>query len=55
MEPKKKKQDASVKMDKDGFPIYIQSLFPSFDAPEWLDAEQEWCVGLTYCTNYGAE
>jgi hypothetical protein len=42
-------------MDKDGFPIYIQSLFPSFDAPEWLDAKQEWCVGLTYCTNYGAE
>jgi hypothetical protein len=36
---KKKKQDGGVKLDKDGFPIYDQSLFPSFDAPEWLDAE----------------
>jgi hypothetical protein len=40
-------------LDKDGFPIYEQSLFSSFEAPEWLDAEQEWCVGPAYCTNYG--
>jgi hypothetical protein len=50
---KKKKHDSGVKLDKDGFPIYNQSLFPSFDAPEWLDAKQEWCVGPSYCTNYG--
>jgi regulator of replication initiation timing len=36
---KKKKQDASAKLDKDGFPIYDPSLFSTFDAPEWLDAE----------------
>jgi hypothetical protein len=40
-------------LDKDGFPIYNQSLFSSFDALEWLDAEQIWCVGPAYCTNYG--
>jgi hypothetical protein len=50
---KKKKQDAGVKLDKDGFPIYDQSLFSSFDALEWLDVEQEWGVGPVYCTNYG--
>jgi hypothetical protein len=38
---KKKKQDAGAKLDKDGFPIYDPSLFSSFDAPEWLDAELE--------------
>jgi hypothetical protein len=52
---KKKKQYAGVKLDKDGLPIYDQSLFPSFDVPEWLDAEQGWCVGSTYCTNYGGQ
>jgi hypothetical protein len=26
---------------------------PMINAPEWLDAEQEWCVGSAYCTNYG--
>jgi hypothetical protein len=36
---KKKKQDASAKLDKDDFPIYDPSLFSTFDAPEWLDAE----------------
>jgi hypothetical protein len=41
---KKKKDDDGVKLDKDGFPIYDQSLFSSFEAPEWLDAEQEWGV-----------
>jgi hypothetical protein len=51
----KKKQDAGVKLDKDGFSIYDQSLFPSFDAPEWLDTEQEWCVRPAYCTNYGGK
>jgi hypothetical protein len=50
---KKKKQDAGAKLDKDGFPIYDPSLFSSFDAPEWLDAEQQWCLGPTFCTNYG--
>jgi hypothetical protein len=46
-EPKKKKQnqkkkkDDGVKLDKDDFPIYDQSLFSSFEALEWLDAEQE--------------
>jgi hypothetical protein len=40
-------------LDNDGFPIYDQSLFSSFEAPEWLDAEQEWGVGAAYCTNYG--
>jgi hypothetical protein len=40
-------------LDNDGFPIYDQSLFSSFEAPEWLDAEQEWGVGPTYYTNYG--
>jgi hypothetical protein len=39
-------------LDKDDFPIYDQSLVSYFDASEWLDAEQEWCVGLPYCTNY---
>jgi hypothetical protein len=38
---KKKKQDDGAKLDKDGFPIYDPSLFSSFDAPEWLDAELE--------------
>jgi hypothetical protein len=58
-EPKKKKKnlrkkkEADVKLDKDGFSIDDQSLFSSFEAPEWLDAEQEWCVGPTSCTNYG--
>jgi hypothetical protein len=50
---KKKKQDAGVKLDKDGFPIYDSSLFSSFDAPEWLDAEQEWGLGPAYYSNYG--
>jgi hypothetical protein len=50
---KKKKKDADVKLDKDGLPIYDQSLFSSFEAPEWLDAEQECHVGSAYCTNYG--
>jgi Ni/Co efflux regulator RcnB len=49
---KKRKKDAGVKLDKDDFLTYDQSLFSSFDAPEWLDDEQEWCVGSTYCTNY---
>jgi hypothetical protein len=40
---------------KDGFPIYDQSLFSSFDAAKRLDAEQEWCVGPAYYTNYGDE
>jgi hypothetical protein len=58
-EPKKKKQnqkkkkDYDVKLDKESFLIYDQSLFSSFEAPEWLDAEQEWGVGAAYCTNYG--
>jgi hypothetical protein len=43
----KKKKDVGVKLDKDDFPIYEQSLFSSFEAPEWLDAEQEWCVEPT--------
>jgi hypothetical protein len=50
---KKKEQDVGVKLDKDGFPIYDSSLFSSFDAPEWLDAEQEWGLGPAYCSNYG--
>jgi hypothetical protein len=50
--PRKKKQEANVKLVKDGFPIYDPSLFCSFDAPQWLDAELEWCVGLAFCTNY---
>jgi hypothetical protein len=50
---KKKKQDVGAKLDKDGFPIYDPSLFSSFDAPEWLDAKQQWCLGPTFCTNYG--
>jgi hypothetical protein len=49
---KKKKQDAGVKLDKDGFPIYDPSLLYSFDAPEWLDAKQEWGLRPSYCTNY---
>jgi hypothetical protein len=40
-------------LDKDGFPIYDSSLFSLFEAPEWLDAEQEWGVGPPFCTNYG--
>jgi hypothetical protein len=50
---KMKKQDAGVKHEKDSFPIYDPSLFSSFDAPKWLDVEQEWCIGTTYCTNFG--
>jgi hypothetical protein len=50
---KKKKKGVDVKLDKDGLPIYDQSLFSSFEAPEWLDAEQEWYVGPAYCNNYG--
>jgi hypothetical protein len=50
---KKKKKDAGVKLDKDDFPIYEQSLFSSFEAPEWHDPEQEWCVGSAYYSNYG--
>jgi regulator of replication initiation timing len=50
---KKKKHDAGVQLDKNGFPIYDESLFSSFDPTEWLDAEQDWCVGPAYCTNYG--
>jgi hypothetical protein len=38
---KKKKHDAGVKLENDDFPIYVQSLFSSFDALEWLDSEQE--------------
>jgi hypothetical protein len=49
----RKKEEADVKLDKDGFPIYDQSLFSSFEAPEWLDAEQECCLGPTSCINYG--
>jgi hypothetical protein len=44
--PRKKKQEANVKLDKDDFSIYDPSQFSSFDAPQWLDAELEWCVGL---------
>jgi hypothetical protein len=40
-------------LKKDGFPIYDPSLFSSFDAPEWLDAEQEWGLGPAYHSNYG--
>jgi hypothetical protein len=40
-------------LDKVGFPIYDPSLFSSFDAPEWLDAKQEWGLRSVLCTNYG--
>jgi hypothetical protein len=42
-------------LDKDDFSVYDQSMFSSFEAPEWLDDEQEWCVGLAFCTNYGGK
>jgi hypothetical protein len=50
---KKQKQDVSVKLYKNSFPIYDQSQFSSFDAPEWFDVEQEWGVEPAYYTNYG--
>jgi hypothetical protein len=28
-------------------------MFSSFEVVEWLDVEQQWCIGLAYCTNYG--
>jgi hypothetical protein len=51
--PREKKHEANVKLVKDDFSIFDPSLFLSFEAPQWLDAELEWCVGPAFCNNYG--